>query len=87
MDGYARIEQAMLELEALGVPAHIIARVEEAAVNACAKTEKARRAQMLLPLGAAVAAERLGVCRRTVYNLAARARESASSGVDACTSS
>jgi hypothetical protein len=74
MDGYARIEQAMLELEALGVPAHIIARAEEAAVNACAKTEKARRAQMLLPLGAAVAAERLGCHRATIYRRAKLSR-------------
>jgi hypothetical protein len=43
--------------------------------HACIERDKLeRRAQMLLPLGATVAAERLGYCRATIYNMANRAR-------------
>ena len=73
---YQRIAEIMEELSAMGVPAYVVQRAEQAAVNAVARAEKAKRAQMLLPFGAAAAAERLGCHRATVYRRAKLSRVS-----------
>ena len=69
------IRDALLAEGASPATAQLLAvGIAEKAHAAIERDKLERRAQMLLPLGATVAAERLNVCRATVYNLVHRAR-------------
>jgi DNA-directed RNA polymerase specialized sigma24 family protein len=71
----ATIRDALLAQGASASTAHLLAvGMAEAAHAAIERDKLERKAQLLLTLGPNVAAERLGVCRATVYNLAHRAR-------------
>lgn len=71
----ASIHAALLAQGASPATAMMLAvGMAEAAHAAIERDKLERKAQLLLALGPNVAAERLGVCRATVYNLAHRAR-------------
>lgn len=82
-DWIAEIDRIEAELVAAGVPPSDAMRVSALFADALAKADAAKRkaqqaaeADKLLPLGAALAAERIGCCKATVYNRAQRFRKS-----------
>lgn len=71
----AKVREALIAEGASPATAMMLAvGMAEAAHAAIERDKLERKAQLLLALGPNVAAERLGVCRATVYNLAHRAR-------------
>lgn len=71
----AKVRDALLAEGASPATALLLATTfVERANDAIERDRLERKAQLLLALGPNVAAERLGVCRATVYNLAHRAR-------------
>lgn len=71
----AKVREALIAEGASPATALLLATAfVERANDAIERDRLERKAQLLLALGPNIAAERLGVCRATVYNLAHRAR-------------
>ena len=74
------LTEALEALKGEGVESSILGEVEARMITLLYKARRIRNAASMLPLlGAEVAAERLGCCRATVYNLAKVARKKSKS--------
>lgn len=73
----SKITEAMEALNSEGIDMRELGGIEARLVTLLYRSRRLRKAEQLLPLiGAQMAAEQLGCCKATVYNLAKRARKS-----------
>jgi predicted amino acid dehydrogenase len=87
MSAETKIIEAMEALHAEGVDMSDLGGIEARLISLLYKARRLRNAESMLPLlGAEITAERLGCCRKTVYNLAKRARKKCKNIPTTCTS-